>query len=432
MRRTVSRWWVVAVALSMMAALSGCSFSGSATGTGTGTGAGSVTGTATATGAGTTSTAATNTPGSSAAPTATPIPAPPHAFAWYQYDSHKVPQIWASLNGGTPFQITHVAPDGAACSDQIAWSPPVFSPNLTHIIASMGSFNCGDGNMTGPVSVITVSGGSVSTLAPSYQMPTTVRAAGWLDNSTAWFVTYNGFYTFTLGGSPSQVPGPANITDAVVRGSILYWQTSSYSTTVIGYSIHRYDLGSHTALSGTVSQGQVGTCSCSPGDAHGPGWDVSRDGTHIVYQVTTPTISPSGGVASAKIYYANSDGSGAVQIAHALVTNATARMQFSPNGQWVAFTEATPAPSTLTASVNSSGGSGDPTFHGYSPDTFNYPVWKWDNSQFWAGNESASSYYYGEPVTSTTPAPALERFNLGGSGTIGVPGGLNPWYTIGG
>jgi hypothetical protein len=266
------------------------------------------------------------------------------------------------------------------------------------------------------VSIITVSSGSISTLSSTYQVRTTQRSMGWLNNSTIWFVTYSGVYTRSIGGgTPTHLSGPTNIWDAVVRGSTLYWQAGGYSSTAWTFSIHRYDLSSHTALPGSIAQGKVGACQCSPGDIHGPGWDVSRDGLHIVYQVVTPSLTPDGGVASSKLYYANADGSGATHIAQAMIAKSTALMQFSPNGHWVAITEAEPSPTTLTASVTSSGGSGDPTFHGYSKDTFDYPVWKWDNSQFWA----------------TTSAPALERFTLGGSGVVGVPNGQNPWYTIG-
>ncbi len=58
--------------------------------------------------------------------------APPHAFAWFQIDGAHVPQIWASVNGGTRRQITHVLPASDDCVNQIAWRPPVFSPDLRH------------------------------------------------------------------------------------------------------------------------------------------------------------------------------------------------------------------------------------------------------------------------------------------------------------
>jgi hypothetical protein len=142
-----------------------------------------------------------------------------------------------------------------------------------------------------------------------------------------------------------------------------------------------------------------------------PGWDVSADGSHVVYQVVTQHL---GGIGGTTVFYANADGSGATRIATALYTSHLMCMQFSPDGQWVAFTSALPTPATLSASVHSAGGSGDPTFHGYPPDTTDYPVWKWDNSAFWA---QASGGLY--------------QFHLGGASSLNAAGGLNPWYTIG-
>jgi hypothetical protein len=367
------------------------------------------------------------TPTATAANTPTPPPsAPPHAFAWFEYDSHNIPQIWASINGGTPKQITHVAPDGSPCDDQIAWSPPVFSPDLKHIVASLGSFNCGDGSMQGPVSIITVSNGVVSTLPSGYVILNVGhRAAGWLDNTHAWFVTYSGVFRYTLGsGVPTQLGSVSHINDAVLRGSTLFLQTDS-GTTPDNWSIGRFDVNSHTLLSGVINQGQTGMCQCSPGDAHGPGWDASPDGSHAVYQKTTPSNGIPDGISSSKIYVSNADGSGAVHIAQAMTSTSTSLIQYSWDGQWIAITEAPPSPSTLTASVNTSGGSGDPNFHGYHPDSFDYPVWKWDNSQFWAATVSGDS---GGPSNSA----ALENFHRNGASSVGVAHGFNPWYTIGG
>src|SRR5260370_23804073 len=94
-----------------------------------------------------TATGAHGAPSSSTSP---PASAPPHAFAWTQFDGNGSPQIWASINGAAPAQITHVAPAGADCNNQIAWSPPVFSPDLRHIVAAPRGFNCGDGPLAGP------------------------------------------------------------------------------------------------------------------------------------------------------------------------------------------------------------------------------------------------------------------------------------------
>jgi hypothetical protein len=417
MRRQSSHWWSFGLALGMAALLAGCASGGSGTGSTGG-------GTPTATGGSSATPTATLAPGQ---PTPTPVPAPPHAFSWYQYDSHNVPQIWAALNGGTPHQITHVAPDGSQCNDQIAWSPPVFSPDLHHIVASLGSFNCGDGNLSGPVSVIDASTGARSTLPSGYQVAGIGRRTmGWVNSTKIWFITYSAVFTWQLGtqGVPHQVASVSGANDAVLRGSTLFIQVNT-GNPALNWSIITVDISSGAQFGGSISQGQTGQCACSPGDMHGPGWDVSRDGSHIVYSKVTPG-SGSGGnnVGSTKIYYANADGSSATQIAHALTANQTILLQISPDGQWVAFTEATPSPTTLTANVNSGGGSGDPTFHAYHPDTYDYPVWKWDDSEFWAGIVPGDS-------GAGQGAPALYVFHRGGSSSSFIPHGYNPWYTIG-
>ena len=418
MRRQSSRWWSVGLSLGMAALLAGCSFGGSGTGS---VGGGSPTATSPP-GAAPTATA-TLAPGQ---PTATPVPAPPHAFSWYEYDSHHVPQIWAALNGGTPHQITHVPPDGSECDDQLAWSPPVFSPDLHHIVASLGSFNCGDGQEIGLVSIINASSGAISTLPSGYQVTGVGhRSMGWVNSSTIWFVDYSGAYTYTLGtpGVPHQVGVATHIDDAVLRGTTLFFQTDNGATPDT-WSIVKMDITSGSLFGGTINQGQTGTCQCSPGDFHGPGWDVSPNGSHVVYQVVTPGNATPAGISSSKIMYANDNGSGATQIAHALTASQTILMQFSWDGQWVAFTEAAPSPTTLTASVNTPGNNGDPTIHSYHPDSFDYPVWKWDNSQFWAGSVAGD----------TGPgqgSPALYNDHRGGSSSVFISHGYNPWYTIG-
>lgn len=417
MRPKAPWWWFAGLSLGLAMVLAGCSSTATVTVTSTGT-AGA---TATATNAGAS--------GGGSAPTAAPAVAPQHAFAWFQVDSHNVPQIWASINGGNPQQITHVAPDGAACDDQVAWSPPVFSPDLTHIVASLGSFNCGDGALTGPVSVITVSNGSIHTLSSSLQVAgVDARSMGWLDNSHIWFITYANVYTYTLGASaPTQALGSnPGLRDAVRRGSTLFLQVET-PTTPNDWTIEQFNLSSHMIEGIAIDQGNTGACKCSPGDAHGPGWDVAPDGFHITYQKVTPNTSSQGGIASSKIYTSGTDGANKKQIALAMITTATCLLQYSWDGQWIAFTEAPPSPATLTASVNTSGGSGDPNFHGYSPDTSQYPVWKWDNSQFWAATVSVDA------MGGSLPSNAgIENFHRNGSSSLGVAKGFNPWYTVGG
>lgn len=419
-----SRAWASSIALlaGIAVAIAGCATTSGAT---SGTTSGTASGTATVTAP----TATATSGGGPAAPTATPQPAPPHAFAWYQYDSHHAPQIWASVNGASPHQVTHIAPPPTSgCDNEIAWSPPVYSPDLAHIVAAMGGFGCGDGGLTGQASVISASSGAVSNVPGSYgSVPLETRAEGWLDSSTIWFISARSIYTYHLGdASASALPGISGAEDAVVRGSTLFWdQQDGSSSSQWTWTLHRYDLGVHSALAGTISLGAWAVCQCSPGNITTPGWDVSPNGSHVAYQVITPSASQQTGIGGSKIYYANADGSGATQIARYMVTKNMADMQISPDGQWVAFTGALPSPATLTASVSSPGGAGDSTFHGYSPDTYNYPVWKWDSTQFWAGKIAASA---GDPTTST----ALYNFHRGSSSSVGVPGGYNPWYTIGG
>ena len=104
-----------------------------------------------------------STPGATAThtssgPTATPVPAPPHAFAWIQFDGSHNPQIWASINGGVPAQITHYHFSGSGCGPT-SWGLPVFSPDLTHIASVLG-YICGDGPVNGTVEIINVSTGN--------------------------------------------------------------------------------------------------------------------------------------------------------------------------------------------------------------------------------------------------------------------------------
>jgi hypothetical protein len=366
---------------------------------------------------------------SAPASTATATP-PQHAFGWFQYDGSHVPQLWASLNGASPVQITHLAPITDGCNTEIAWSPPVFSPDLTHIAVSVGSFNCGDGDMTGPLSVVTVAGGAVASVpgsGGSNEVRTNQRTAGWLNSTTIWYVNYNGLYTYTLGAaSVVQLPGPVHVEEAVLRGSTLFWEENAFAGSTWTYTLHRYDMSAHAALPGTITLGQVHECQCSPGDFHTPGWDAAPDGTHVAFQSVTASAGPDFGIASSKISYASADGTGTSQIASYLSTSTLVRMQIAPNGRLVAFTTALPSPSVITASVSTPGGKTDPTFHAYTPDAVAFPVWKWDNSQFWAATKEDTNGDYGG-------ASALENYAVGAaSGTTGVAGGYNPWYTIGG
>lgn len=370
---------------------------------------------------------ATATTSSHPAPTNTPAAAPPHAFAWFQIDSVHVPQIWASVNGGTPRQITHVAASTAACTNQIAWSPPVFSPDLRHIVAALGGYNCGDGPLSGQEAIVDVATGAIA-LVPGTNtyVRASQRTSGWLDNNTIFFVNGTGIFTYRLGsGSTTLLPGGHLADEAVLRGTTLFWTSLDVGGSNWITTLHRYDMTAHSALPGTIALGQMHMCQCSPGDLPTPGWDASPDGSRVVYQVVTPKTGTDFGITSSRVYAANADGSGATQIARYMTTTDLIRMLFSPNGRLVAFTGALPSPSVISASSTSPGTAGDPNFHAYTPDAVSFPVWKWDNSSFWAAKK-------GPGDTSSPGTAALYYYTVGSpSGPVGVPRGYNPWYTIG-
>lgn len=354
---------------------------------------------------------------SHAGATATPASAPPHALAWIQHDSAHMPQIWASVNGGSAHQVTHFPAPADGC-DPSTWGLPVFSPDLTHIASVLG-YICGDGPSRGTVEIINASTGTYTDV-PGSETTTNAndRTYGWLNNSTIWIVNAGGLYQYTLGaGSATALPGFPGAFEGEMRGSTFFYDMVSYNSGTLTFSttLHRYDMNSHTVLAGSISLGSVKNCECSSGDSPFQGWDASPDGAHVAYQVTTAGPGPDFGIAHSTIYYANANGSGASQIASFMVTTGLVQMAISPNGHLAAFTNATPSPTVISASVTSPGLAGDPDFHAYSPDAGGYPAWKWDSSQFWA-----------------TSASDLRNYVVGtAAGVSGAPEGGNPWYTIG-
>ncbi|MGH2515532.1 MAG: hypothetical protein ACRDHP_07735, partial [Ktedonobacterales bacterium] len=71
------------------------------------------------------------------------------------------------------------------------------------------------------------------------------------------------------------------------------------------------------------------------------------------------------------------------------------------------------------------GNAGDANLHVYSPDAYDFPVWKWDSSEFWVATEATSDTGNG--------SSNIYAFTVSSShSTLGVGGGYNPWYTIGG
>jgi hypothetical protein len=413
--RHTSGFALVGVLLALALAILGCSL-GTTTGGGTG--------------------------GGTTGPTATPTP-PPHALAWFQMDGSNVGQIWASVNDGAAHQVTHMsAPSGDCVRDQ-HWGPPMFSPDLRHILAGWGSGACGDGPEQGDLYVVDASTGAAAAVSGGAYpagVRLSLRDTGWIDNSSIWWIDGIQVYRYFLGGSASTAigtignnAGPTYVFagDAVLRGNTLFYVTATEVSpappnSTIAYALHRFDMTGHTVLAGSADLGSSRQCQCSPGDRSEPGFDASPDGAHVVYQRVTPNSNADvDGVASSQFFYANADGSGASRIASYATSTTFTRMQISPNGHLVAIARALPSPSVVTASVTSAGNSGDLDLHFYTPDGFSYPVWAWDGSAFWASTQEIASVY--PPTTGN-----VEHFVVGTpAGTVGYAGGSNPWYTIG-
>ena len=334
------------------------------------------------------------------------------AVAWVSQPATGKPEIWASFTGSSPRRIAQASGDDCTTS---TLGPPVVSPDGQHI-AVVGGAGCGDGQEHGSVFVVTVATGAFDPV-PNSNALTNARSVGWLNNTTLWI---SGNSTYTLGASSVQgLPGVTSSVEAAVRGDTLFYLAPDYGNlTTLSATLHRYSLSAHHDLN-TIDLGsfQLPT-GRSPGDFHFQGWDASPDGTHVVYQVTTPA-TPSDtqpeGIASSRIEYANADGSGATQILQYMATTNTVRMRFSPDGTQVAVTEAEPAPDIITGCVASPGAHADPCFHSYvlpaGQFSANYPAWAADGRTFLA--EGSGNLY---------------RYSVGTStGSLAQPNASNPW-----
>ena len=153
-------------------------------------------------------------------------------------------------------------------------------------------------------------------------------------------------------------------------------------------------------------------CSSSASTARGHGTTPTATGAHGAPSSST---SPPASAPPHAFAWTQFDGSGTPQIWASINGAAPAQI-----------THALPSPSVITASVTSPGRAGDPSFHSYTPDALDFPVWKWDSTQFWAATKPDSE-------SSSPGTKALYNYRVGAaSGSVSVSGGYNPWYTIGG
>jgi hypothetical protein len=229
------------------------------------------------------------------------------------------------------------------------------------------------------------------------------------------------------------LPGITNAFDGEVRCATLYYLSvptlnrigaNSFGVSLFRgtASLYRYDLASHTVTgSGVV----LGNTAASEGSELGPypsapGWDVSQDSTHLVYQHMTVSAAsgahPDGNTTS-QFFVANTDGTGATGILPSGGANSSASVAISPNGALVAVTDANPTPNIMTGPL--AGGA----LRAYAPDATGTPAWLADSSGFDAlGFTDAGELGVERYLLSTPPGP-LSRV----PGTTVVPGGSTPF-----
>jgi hypothetical protein len=364
----------------------------------------------------------TSTP--SRGPKATPTTAPPpaHALAWVQGTNNGSPaNIWASINDAAPTQITNAPPPAGACLSPETWGYPMFAPDLQHILVPSAGCTV-DSQIFGQLYIVTVPGGAVQAvpLPASTSVRTNLPSYGWINSTTIfavdWLSVTSSVVTYTLGaGNTTTLPGlPATVNEAVARGNTLFYQQQDNNGVVnhrvqIHSTVHRYDLNGHIILPGVVDQGNFLMPLGAPGDLHGPGWDATPDGQHVVFQTTTPATNQAL-IASEAMMYANADGSGASTITQYMNTLSMVRVRMAPDGLHVGITEANGTPNVLSACVNSPGLQGDPCLQFYSPDATGLPAWQWNSSHMYAATYSQTIQLY-TPGSFNGAQYAAEAYN---------------------
>ncbi len=375
---------------------------------------------------------------SGAAPTATRAATPssrvsgPGAgrarVAWTAFAGDGVIQVWTATSDGPPRLLATLAQASASCQ-MVAAGLPMLSPDGAHVLVSEGE-QCGGLILDpGPLLVVDVASGQSRTVPLPYDATVLpqVRSYGWVDNRTvfAFSPKYNleaayRTYLYTLGaGQAATLAGLDTPLEGVVRGSTLFYLQVTSGEGGIQSILRRYDLAQRTAIAGGIDLGAYAACSECPDMVISPGWDVAADGSHVVFQRTTP--HPSGGIATSQIVYARADGGGEVQIARYLATDAMAHLRLSPDGKRVAITAAYPSPAVITACVDTPGTRGDPCFATYRPDATSLAAWSTDGRSFLAATVDAS---YGRP---TTDPGSLVRYTLGSATGQPIAVAYGPW-----
>jgi hypothetical protein len=306
---------------------------------------------------------------------------------------------------------------------------PVLSPDGAHVAFSRGFGQDDIYQTAGSIYLADTTSGSTMQV-PHSGGQVNNRMYAWQDSGNLIATTPSGVlerYNLASQGSvmlPStpEVNGFAQFDDLEVRGSTLWFDVTQTANGIGQTTLYAYDLGNSSVLRRVSLGTTVDGLPNLPANTHWQGWDVSPDGQHVVYQVTG--TSGSGfdtRVSSSALWYANADLSGASRILQYLSTTNVVHLTLSPDGNWVAVTDAWPTPNVVSGSVHSGGGQNDPTFHSYTPDGVDQPAWESDSASFYAstsggivrfplsGTPNTQGRIPGALVTSDARVPATDQ-----------------------
>jgi hypothetical protein len=219
------------------------------------------------------------------------------------------------------------------------------------------------------------------------------------------------------------LPGVMGAIEGVVRCSTLFYLTIGPFTALTPPGdfpefaaptvLNRYSLTRHAIIGRPLPIGQASIVGTTleqligmPVD-HG-GWDVSPDGTRIVFQREAVSVGP---YITSSWFAVNADGTGAVAILPGAKAENGVRLAISPDGQQVAVTSAVPTPGVFSGSL-----AGGATRVYDVPDAYGQPAWLANSTGFFAttsataGLTAVARYILG-PTSYATGAVVITNSN---------------------
>jgi hypothetical protein len=304
------------------------------------------------------------------------------------------PQLWISVQGGPPRQLTHLTWSSAdpGLTSGYWLGTPAISPDGAHVAFGMG-YGQGDVYQTSCAIYVADTASGAIVPVPTSGGLVNNRLYAWLDNNTLIAKTHSDAIekydvaTQNMGvlASIPAVNGFGQLDDLEVRGTTLWFDITQDSNGVGQTTLYAYDLATSQILRHVSLGYTVDSLPGMPAETHWQGWDVSPDGQHLVWQQTTVASGQyDHRINSSAIWYASVDLSNPSRILRYLSTNSVVHLAISPDGNWVAVTDAAPTPNVVSGSVHSAGAQGDPTFHSYTPDAVDQPAWESDSASFYA------------------------------------------------